>query len=114
MINGLMVVTEKWAAFIQSGVSIMVGSRGANNVPCLARAMGCRVSADRSRVTILVAKTQSAPVLDAVRTTGAIAVVFSQPTTHGTIQLKGDKAAIGKVLSGDPAIVDRHTDEFVA
>jgi hypothetical protein len=109
-----MVVSSKWAAFIQSGVSIVIGSRDLENMPCVTRGLGCRIAADGSRVTILVAKSQSRPVLDAMRASRAICVVFSLPSTHTTIQLKGKDAAPSRVLAGDPLIVDRHSDAFAA
>ena len=109
-----MVVTEKWASFIQIGVSIVIGSRDDKNVPCVVRGLGCRMSPDRSQVTVLAAKTQAGVVLDAVRATRTLAVVFSQPTTHTTIQLKAADAMIGKVLPTDAALYARYRDAFAA
>ncbi len=109
-----MIVTEKWAAFIQSGVSVVVGTRDGKNTPQVVRGLGARVSADRSRVTIIVAKSQAEGFLTALRGTRAIAVVFSQPSTHTTIQLKAMDAALGRVLASDASLVDRQRDGFVA
>ncbi len=101
-------------AFVQSGVSIGAASRGEGNAPVLARAMGCRVSTDRRQVTLLFPVSQSRKFLEAVRATGAIAVVFSQPSTHRTIQLKGMDASIAAADPQDAALCARNTVGFTA
>ena len=41
-----------------------------------------------------------------------IAVVFSQPSTHRTIQLKGSDARVVKVTAADRAIAARHLRDW--
>ena len=80
------------AAFIQTGVSVVVAARDTGNVPRLARALGCRVSDDRRRVTVYLGAFQAAALLAAIRAEGAIAVAFNLPSTHRAFQLKGTDA----------------------
>lgn len=101
-------------AFVTGGVSIIVASRGPHNAPALARAAGCRVTADGRRVTLFLAASQAAGLLDAVRTTGALSAVFSRPSTHQTIQLKGADASVAALQPGDAALIERYADAFVA
>lgn len=108
------VLDAAYAAFIQGGVSIYVASRGAGNVPTLARALGCRVSPDRRRVTMLLSRSQAAALLEDVGATGAIAAVFAQPSTHRAIQLKGSDAALAPVDEGDRDIMARLARAFAA
>ncbi|MCC6609449.1 MAG: hypothetical protein IT515_07215 [Burkholderiales bacterium] len=89
------------AAFIQGGVSVIVASRDAHNTPTLVRALACRVSPDRRRVTVFLSASQAAALVAALRAIGAIAVVFSQPSTHRTIQLKGRDAAFTPLAPDD-------------
>jgi len=90
------------AAFILlPGISIVAASRRADLTPQLGRAVGCRVSSDRSRVTVLIPAEQNAELLGALSDTRTIAVVFSQPSTHRTIQLKGTDAAVGPLAPDD-------------
>jgi hypothetical protein len=49
---------------------------------------------------------QCEALLRDLRETRAIAVVFSQPSTHRTIQLKGADAALGPLAPGDPALIE--------
>lgn len=100
------------AAFVQSGASIIAASRDTGNAPTLVRAVGCRVSADRRRISVFVAPFQCPTLLQDVRTTRAIAVVFSQPSTHRTLQLKGTDAAIERLQPGDQALIARQADAF--
>jgi hypothetical protein len=103
---------ETTATFIQGGVSIIAASSATGNRPVIARALGCRVSRNGRLVTILIPA--SDPVLDAVRATGAIAVTFSQPSTHRTIQLKGKDARETELLRTDRALSRRYAAAFVA
>jgi hypothetical protein len=95
------VLDETHAAFIQSGVSVIVASRDAQNAPTLVRAVACRVAPDRRRVTVFFPASQAATLVADLRGTAPIAVVFSQPSTHRTIQLKGRDAAFVPLAAGD-------------
>jgi len=96
------------AAFIQGAVSVVVGSRDTQHVPDVVRGCGCRVSRDRRRVTVLVEAARSGSVLENIAANGQIAVVFSQPSTHRTIQLKGSDARLTRVTGADRGIAQRH------
>lgn len=107
-------IDEELAAFMTRGVSILAASRGPGNTPTIARATGCRLSADRARVTLLLARSQAGDLLAAAEATGAIAVVFSQPSTHRTIQLKGADARVASPAPGDELLASRYADAFAA
>ena len=104
---------EEHAAFIQGAVSVVVCSRSADMVPDVVRGCGCRVSRDRGRVTVLVEPARSGSVLDQIVANGMIAVVFSQPSTLRTIQLKGNDARLVRATAADRVIVERHAQAWV-
>lgn len=106
------IVTEDDARFMQGGVSISVASRDRRFVPSLARSAGCRLSPGHHDVTILLLRSQARQLLQDVADTGAIAVVFSEPSTHRTIQLKGRDARIDTVKPADTTVADRHRTAF--
>jgi hypothetical protein len=108
------VIDEELAAFMTRGVSILAASRGPGNTPTIARAAGCRLSADRARITLLLARSQAGDVLAAAEATGAISVVFSEPATHRTIQLKGADARVAPAAPGDEALAGRYAEAFAA
>jgi hypothetical protein len=100
------------AAFIQGGVSVVVATRDADCIPDVVRGCGCRVSRDRRRVTVLVEPSRAGTLLEDIAANGMIAVVFSQPSTHRTIQLKGSDARVAKITAADRAIAARHLRDW--
>lgn len=107
------VLTEDHAAFLTAPVSLTVASRDARRVPSVVRAAGCRVSADRATVTLLLPTRQARQVLADIAATGAIAVVASQPSTHRTLQFKGRDARADALQPDDAARVAAHAAGFV-
>ena len=107
------VLDEDHAAFIQSGVSVVVATRNAALVPDAVRGCGCRVSRDRRSVTVLVESLRIGSVIADIEVNGLIAVVFSQPSTHRTIQLKGTDARVVRVSPRDRDLVEQHLTAWV-
>jgi len=101
------------AVFITHRVSMGVASCSAERVPSLARALGCRVSADRRQVTVFVSVPRAAAVLRDLSAGGAIAVVFSLPRTHETLQLKGARASIVPLDDSDRARMAAYVESFM-
>ena len=99
-------------AFITGAVSIIASGRNADNVPDLARAAGCRV--DDARLTILLSASQSTALLGDLAANGQIAVVFSQPSTARTVQLKGRDARPTTLLPDDAARMSAYREGMVA
>lgn len=112
--SGEPLLDAEHAAFIQGAVSIVVGSRDAGIVPRLARALGCRVSDDRRRVTVYFPAFQAATLLAAIRAEGAIAVAFNLPSTHRAFQLKGTDATVVPLDASDVERAKRYTEAFSA
>ena len=107
------VLDEDHAAFIQGGVSVVVATRNAALVPDAVRGCGCRVSRDRRSVTVLVESLRIGSVVADIEANGLIAVVFSQPSTHRTIQLKGTDARVARVSPRDRDLVAQHLTAWV-
>jgi hypothetical protein len=101
------------AEFIQRRVSITASGRDAANVPTSARVYGCRVSANRRTLTLFVARSQAMALLRNVAENHAIAVVFSRPTTHRTMQFKGSDARVEAFAPGDYNNVAEYVGSFV-
>jgi hypothetical protein len=109
------VLDGEHAAFILlPGISMTVASSASGNLPCVGRALGCRLSPEHGRITVLLAAAQCPDLIEALRASCAIAVVFSQPSTHRTIQVKGTDAALEPLEADDAALMQRWTDGFVA
>lgn len=91
--------------FVQRSVSINVASR-TDHGPVVSRAYGCLIS-DR-QVVLLVNPDQASEVLEGVSGNGVVAAVFSRPTTHQTLQLKGVDGNVEPCSAGDRQQVDEY------
>lgn len=104
---------EARADFITHHVAMNVASCSAARLPSLVRAHGCRVSADRRRVTLFVSVPRATALLADLRAGGAIAAVFTLPRTHETLQLKGAGASIAPLEAGDDACIRAYVESLV-
>lgn len=94
--------------FLAGPVSIKVGSCSLGHLPSVAQAFACKVSQGRQEVIIFLSESRSATVLRDLRAGGAIAVTFSRPATHRTIQLKAKAARLEPLQPGDQELIDLH------
>jgi hypothetical protein len=104
---------EETAEFLQRRVSITAAGRDAANRPTSARAHGCRVSPDRRTLTVFVSRAPAADLLRNVAENGAIAVVFSRPTTNRTVQFKGSDGRVEPLAPGDAGLIAEYIGSFV-
>ena len=108
-------IDAEHAAFIATaGVSISVGSSSADLLPSITRGIGCRIAPDRSRISVFVVADQARELLDDVRATRRIAVVFSEPHSHRTLQIKGRDAVVESLEPGDRERIERYRAAFTA
>ncbi len=82
------------------GVSVIVSASDRDLVPSLMRAVGSQVSGAGDRITVYLNRSQSAQLLRNVAATDRLAVVFSEPSTHRTVQLKARGIRLRE--AGDP------------
>src|SRR5215469_14568533 len=103
------------AAFLQiEHLSILAASRGPNNIPFVARALGCRLSPDLRQVTLFFSASDARELLEHVASNGAIAAVFSVPSTHEAMQLKGVDARVEETAEKDLPGVRSYCEAFTA
>ncbi len=107
-----MILDEDTRRFMRGQVSVIVSAADARLNSSLVRALGCRIEQDD--VSVFLAAEQSARVLDDLRSGSGVAVVFSQPSTHRTVQLKSRDLRLGRLQAGDEAIIAAYRRGFVA
>lgn len=112
VIDDASVLDDAVLALMGRRVSIIVASRDREHRPHLMRAIGWRLSADRRRISVLMTARTSVPVIDDVRDNGAIAVVFSEPTTHHSVQLKGRAAVVEPTIPGDDELLETYAERL--
>jgi hypothetical protein len=74
---------------LDTGVSVMIGTRDAALMPECTRAWGIRVEPDRASVTVFVTEPTSRRTLTNLRENGRIAITCTRPSDHTACQLKG-------------------------
>ena len=90
---------------IARGVSVIVGSRDATLRPSVMRAVAGTLSPDGLGVTVYLARSQSRQLLQDLGATGHISTVFSQPSTHRTVQLKATRVSMRNAVTSDEPVI---------
>jgi len=101
-------VSREVAAFLESGVSLLVGSRDARLVPESIRAVGARIESGAEEVTIFLPLAPAARTLANLRENGRIAVCFSRPDDHRSVQLKGRVVSVREADETDRLSIERY------
>lgn len=104
----LPLLSPEHIAMIDKGVSAIVASRNAAHRPSLMRAVGADITADGSQLTVYVSRSQSLQLLQDVAATGQVAVVFSEPLSHRTVQVKARHAELRAAVECDAPRLRRY------
>jgi hypothetical protein len=103
-----------WAAHLESGVSNRLGSSHADGRPEICRGLAARQRPD-GRIEVLLNPTTGAELLAAVRATGLVSYVASQPDTNRTLHAKGRDAEVFMASEAEHgALFVRCRDGFMA
>jgi len=95
-------------AMVAKGVSAIVASCNAQLQPSIMRAVGSHISSDGHQVTVFLRRSQSRQLLQDIAETGQIAVVFSEPSTHRTLQLKASRAVQRPAAAADAPLLEAY------
>jgi hypothetical protein len=99
-------------AFLESGVSVVMGTRDAALIPETTRVWGLLVSKDRKSISLCAPFATSHKALDNLAGNGQMTVCCSLPTSYKTVQLKGQCIERADPSRADLAAVDRHREAF--
>jgi hypothetical protein len=95
-------------ALVAKGVSAIVASHDAAMRPSIMRAVGSHITADGQEVTVYLRRSQSQQLLHDIAQTGEIAVVFSVPSSHQTLQLKARRATQRPATADDLPVLQAY------
>lgn len=87
--GGAVALPAELVDFVESGVSILVGTRDADRRPEAMRASGCIAARDGSRLSLLVNAQTARRTVANLEAGSPIAITFSRPLDHRTVQIKG-------------------------
>jgi len=93
-------LTAELVDFMQSGISIILGSVAEDGTPVPGRAQGCIVE-KMGTVRITIEAGPYGPLLRAVTVGRPLAVTFSRPEDHRSIQLKSASARLSPLQPQD-------------
>ena len=101
-------LTPDLVAFVQSGVSIFLGSTNQRGWPIVGSGIGCRVLKG-NRLRLLCRRTGNRALLDRLAEGGPLAATFSAARDHRSVQVKTRSAKILPAHSDDMPEMDRQT-----
>jgi hypothetical protein len=87
-------LSDEQLAWLGRPLSIVVAARDPSHAPCLTRAIGWGFDRASGRMHLMLDRRFGLPVLDALECGSGLAVVFSEPASHRTLQIKGDAARV--------------------
>jgi hypothetical protein len=82
-------------------------------MPMVGKALGCTVAADRRALTVLFDGAQAPRIAADIAAGSPVAVVFSLPATHRTVQIKGARASIAPASPTQQVRAQLHVDAIV-
>jgi general stress protein 26 len=93
-------------AVVDQGASVLVASRDEKQRPSVMRAMASR--RDGETITVYLARSQSRQLLADIERSGRVAAMFSQPSTHLSIQMKSSAVSVRPADESDRPAIDRY------
>jgi hypothetical protein len=102
----------QWAAHLVSGVSNRLGSSHADGRPEIGRALAAWQRPD-GRIEVLLNPQTARELLAAVRSSGLVSYVASQPDTNRTLHVKGRDAEVAAATAEHETLFARCRDGFM-
>jgi hypothetical protein len=102
------VISQDLATFLESGVTMLVGTRDAECRPEGVRGFGARVERGREELTVFVAAVSAQRTLANARQNGRIAVCFTRIVDHRSIQVKGQVLEVREARHDERPLLDRY------
>lgn len=105
------VLTAELADFCQSGISIVMASRDTAGRPVIGRGLACRIDTE-GHVRVIFREHANAAFRQAIAAGAPIAVTFTRPYSHRSIQFKASRAEIVHLSPPDGPAAFRQTRAF--
>jgi len=107
-------IPDELAAFLESGVAIVVATRDAAMRPTGAMACAVRVHDDRESLTLFLHEDAAREMAPNLADNGLIAADFDLPTSHRACQVKGTVVGTRPASDGERDLIERQLAGFGA
>jgi hypothetical protein len=107
-----LVLTAELLEYMESGVSLLIGTRDAALRPASARGFGVAVEATSCTATVFLPVAGSAITLSNLRDNRQIALTFSRGFDHRSLQVKGRLIELSGTNEAQRLLQDRYFTRF--
>ncbi len=107
-------ITPELARFIESGISVLVGTRDARLRPDCLRAAGVRADAAAGTLTIFLPAKTSERALANLADNGRIAVTVTRAIDHRSLQIKGEAVAVRPSSPEERGFIEQYLELLAA
>lgn len=105
-------VPSELVDFFEGGVSLLVGTCDEESKPEGTRAVGVCVAPDRAHLTVFLNQPNSERTVANLAVNPRIAVCFTRPIDHRTIQVKGRALRVRQTLDSEKPRLERYISAF--
>jgi len=106
-------LTPELVEYMESGVSLLIGTRDAALRPASARGFGVEIDAAGGAATVFLPAPGSAVTLANLRDNGQIALTFSRGFDHRSVQVKGQLLSLSATDERQRLVQDRYFSSFL-
>jgi hypothetical protein len=105
-------ISEELASFVESAVTMLVGTRDDDLRPEGVKGFGARVEPGREELTVFISAAHAARTLANARANERVAVCFTRPADHRSIQVKGPVLEVRDAREEERPLVERYTERL--
>ncbi len=100
--------------FLESGVSVLIGTTDQDNRPAGARAIGLKVREDRRAILAFVPVSTGDRTIANARTTKRAAVNFTRPVDYRSLQIKGAVLSVRDATLDERPLLEKYVSDYAA
>ena len=105
--------SQNLTEFLESGVSVLIGTRDAALRPATSRCIGAQVTRDEGIVTLYLLDAIGERTLSNIRENGEVAAAFARGIDHRSIQLKGKARRVRPLTEAELVYQESYKKEFL-
>ena len=106
--------SERVRACLSEGVSVLIGTVDADGYPACCRGVALTSDDDFGTITVYFPVETGQETVANVATTRRIAVAFSEPISHQSVQFKGTMRAVRVAREDEALLVRERVERFAA